>query len=94
MKHTIFALASAQGRAGVSVIRLSGPRALWALQHLSSKNFAPRRAVYTPLVYEADIIDQAVAVWFQAPHSFTGEDCVELHVHGSKAVLDLSLIHI
>lgn len=88
MKHTIFALASAQGRAGVSVIRLSGAQALWALQQLSSKNFIPRRAVYTPLVHDGEIIDQAVAIWFQAPHSFTGEDCVELHVHGSKAVLD------
>ncbi len=88
MKHTIFALASAQGRAGVSIIRLSGPQALWALQKLSSKTFTPRQATYTDLVYQGVLIDQAVALWFKAPHSFTGEDCVELHVHGSKAVLD------
>lgn len=88
VKHTIFALASAQGRAGVSIVRLSGDKALWALQQLSSKTFTPRRAIYTDLNYQSELIDQAVAIWFQAPQSFTGEDCVELHVHGSRAILD------
>ncbi len=88
MKHTIFALASAQGRAGLSVIRLSGPQALWAAQQLSPRTFVPRRATYTALSHQDEIIDQVVVVWFEGPHSFTGEDCVELHVHGSRAVLD------
>ncbi len=88
MKHTIFALASAQGRAGVSVIRLSGPDALKTAQALSPRTFSPRKATYTPLIYSGETIDQVVAIWFQAPHSFTGEDCVEFHIHGSKAVLD------
>ena len=88
MKHTIFALASAQGRAGVSIIRLSGPQALWAAQQLTSKNLTPRLATYTSITYQNELIDEAVVVWFKAPHSFTGEDCVELHVHGSKAILD------
>ncbi|MFT4074803.1 MAG: tRNA uridine-5-carboxymethylaminomethyl(34) synthesis GTPase MnmE [Asticcacaulis sp.] len=88
MKHTIFALASAQGRAGVSIIRLSGDTALWAVQQLTAKNLTPRRATFTPLVWQGEVIDEAVVVWFKAPHSFTGEDCVELHVHGSKAILD------
>src|SRR6185436_1610817 len=48
----------------------------------------PRRAIFTPLIYDGELIDEAVVLWFQAPHSFTGEDCVELHVHGSKAILD------
>lgn len=88
MKHTIFALASAQGRAGVSIIRLSGDKALWAVQQLTPKNLSPRMATYTPLTWQAELIDEAVVVWFKAPNSFTGEDCVELHVHGSKAILD------
>ncbi len=88
MKHTIFALASAQGRAGVSIIRLSGDKALWAIQQLTTKSLTPRMAVYTPLTWQGELIDEAVVVWFRAPNSFTGEDCVELHVHGSKAILD------
>ncbi|MGA9658195.1 MAG: tRNA uridine-5-carboxymethylaminomethyl(34) synthesis GTPase MnmE [Asticcacaulis sp.] len=88
MKQTIFALASAQGRAGVSIIRLSGDKALWAAQQLTAKVLQPRMATYTPLTYQGELIDEAVVVWFKAPHSFTGEDCVELHVHGSKAILD------
>ncbi|MEI9903810.1 MAG: tRNA uridine-5-carboxymethylaminomethyl(34) synthesis GTPase MnmE [Asticcacaulis sp.] len=88
MKQTIFALASAQGRAGVSVIRLSGPQALWVARQLTNKELASHRSVYTPLIFQGEMIDQAVVIWFQAPTSFTGEDCVELHVHGSKAVLD------
>ena len=88
MKHTIFALASAQGRAGVSIIRLSGDRAVWAVQQLTSKKLTPRMASYTPLTWYSELIDEAVVVWFKSPHSFTGEDCVELHVHGSKAILD------
>jgi tRNA modification GTPase len=88
VKHTIFALASAQGRAGVSIIRLSGPDALTTAQALSGKAFRPRFATYTNLVHDGELIDQCVAIWFQGPNSFTGEDCVELHVHGSRAIID------
>ena len=88
MKHTIFALASAQGRAGVSIIRLSGPKALATAKALSGKTFKPRFATYTDLVHKGELLDQCVAIWFKAPNSFTGEDCVELHVHGSRAVID------
>ncbi|ESQ85622.1 hypothetical protein AEAC466_00175 [Asticcacaulis sp. AC466] len=88
MKHTIFALASAQGRAGVSIIRLSGPEALNAVKYLTSKTLLPRQATYTSLTWQGDVIDEAIVIWFRAPNSFTGEDCVELHVHGSRAILD------
>ena len=88
MKQTIFALASAQGRAGVSIIRISGDRAIMALADLTTKTLTPRLATYVPLIYKGEHIDDAVVLWFKGPHSFTGEDCVELHVHGSKAVLD------
>ncbi len=88
MKHTIFALASAQGRAGVSVIRTSGPQALAVAGQLTGKILMPRQATYAALVYGDEIIDQAIVIAFQAPRSFTGEDSVEYHVHGSAAVLD------
>lgn len=88
MKHTIFALASAQGRAGVSVIRLSGDRALGAARQLTARPLEPRKATYSALTYQGEVIDQAIVVYFPAPNSFTGEDCVELHVHGARAVLD------
>ena len=88
MKHTIFALASAQGRAGISVIRLSGGRALWAAEQLTPKSLAPRRATYTALTFRSEVIDEAIALYFPAPHSFTGEPCIEFHVHGARAVLD------
>ncbi len=88
MKHTIFALASAQGRAGVSVIRLSGDKALWAAGQLTARPLKPRLAIYTPLTWAGEVIDHAIVLYFPNPHSFTGEDCVELHVHGARAVLD------
>ncbi len=88
MKHTIFALASAQGRAGVSIIRISGPQAFAALNRLCPRSFEPRVATYAGLRDEGELIDHAVVIVFPAPRSFTGEDCVELHVHGSRAILD------
>jgi len=88
VKHTIFALASAQGRAGVSVIRLSGAEALWAAGQLTSRPLKARQAVYTPLTWQGEVIDRAIVLYFPSPHSFTGEDCVEFHVHGARAVLD------
>ena len=88
MKHTIFALASAQGRAGVSVIRTSGPQALAIAEQLTGKVLKPRQATYAALTHDGEVIDQAIVIAFQGPNSFTGEDSVEYHVHGSAAVLD------
>lgn len=95
---TIFALASAPGRAGVAVLRLSGPDAGAALLALAPDLAvlpAPRRAVRV-FLYASESnsdgsrerIDDGLALWFPAPASFTGEDVVELHVHGGHAVLD------
>lgn len=88
MKHTIFALASAPGRAGVAVIRLSGPSALETVRGLAGKSPPARTATYTALHHEGVLIDRALVLTFPAPASFTGEDCAELQVHGSRAVLD------
>ncbi|WP_035441503.1 tRNA uridine-5-carboxymethylaminomethyl(34) synthesis GTPase MnmE [Asticcacaulis sp. YBE204] len=88
MKQTIFALASAQGRAGVSVIRLSGPQSAEAIRALLGRLPKPRFATLGRLVHEGETIDQALVLYFKGPHSFTGEDCAEFHIHGSRAVLD------
>jgi tRNA modification GTPase len=88
--ETIFALASAPGRAGVAVVRISGPDALPTAQKLGASDLRPRelaltafRAASSPMV-----LDRGLAVYFPQPGSFTGEDVVELHLHGGKAVLD------
>lgn len=87
---TIFALASAPGAAGVSVLRVSGPLALQGFQALSKKgDITPRQVVYTVLKDPENdqLIDQAVATYFKAPYSYTGEDVIEYTVHGSPAVV-------
>ena len=84
---TIFALASAPGRAGVAVFRLSGPGAGAVLRVLTGAALPqPRKAVRARLSHGGDEIDDGLALWFPAPASFTGEDVVELHLHGGRAV--------
>ncbi|MCR6629485.1 MAG: tRNA uridine-5-carboxymethylaminomethyl(34) synthesis GTPase MnmE [Magnetospirillum sp.] len=86
-QSTIFALASAPGRGGVAVFRLSGPLAPGALQLLSGRDLPPpRKAARVRLRHGGDDIDDGLALLFPAPASFTGEDVVELHVHGGRAV--------
>lgn len=87
---TIFALASAPGRAGVQVIRISGPDAGRALQVLTGRPLpGPRLAMLVGLKDPAsgELFDKALVLYFAAPVSFTGEDVVELHLHGGRAVL-------
>ncbi|TXH39266.1 MAG: tRNA uridine-5-carboxymethylaminomethyl(34) synthesis GTPase MnmE [Rhodospirillaceae bacterium] len=89
---TIFAQATAPGRAGIAVFRISGPQSARVLEGLTRTALpAPRRAARRTL-WSADglgpePIDDALAIWFPGPASFTGEDLVELHVHGSMAVV-------
>lgn len=87
---TIFAPASGSRRAGVAVIRVSGPAARATLQELAGpKDFPPRQAVFTELSDAAgQPLDQALAIYFKAPASFTGQDVVEYHVHGGRAVIE------
>lgn len=89
---TIFALASGGLRAGVAVVRVSGGAAAWALSELSGGAAAPepRRAVLRRLADPAtgDVLDHALVVLFPGPGSFTGEDVVELHLHGGPAVVE------
>ncbi|VAV87069.1 tRNA-5-carboxymethylaminomethyl-2-thiouridine(34)synthesis protein MnmE [hydrothermal vent metagenome] len=86
--ETIYALSTAQGKAGVAVIRMSGPQALTAARALCGDTPSPRRASLR-LLHDASgtRIDEALILTFPAPHSFTGEDVVELQTHGSTAVV-------
>jgi tRNA modification GTPase len=87
MTDTIFAPATASGRAAVAVVRLSGPRTAEAVRALAGRLPAARRASVRRLTYAQVEIDQALALWFPAPASYTGEDCAEFHVHGGPAVV-------
>ncbi len=86
MNSTIFALSSAPGRAGVAVIRVSGLGAAAAVQALAGPLPPARQAALRRLTRQGAEIDQALLLWFSAPHSFTGEDVAEFHVHGGRAV--------
>ena len=87
---TIFALSSGHGKSGVAVIRISGDN----LRNIFSKfinksEFAPRHAYFCNLTDTAgDLIDQCLAIYFSAPHSFTGTDIIELHTHGAPATIN------
>ena len=87
---TIFALATAPGRAALAVIRLSGPRCGAVLTALGGALPAPRRATLRRLVDPVGgaLLDQGLVLWFPRPASYTGDDCAELHLHGGSAVVD------
>lgn len=87
---TIFALASAAGKAGVAVVRISGPDAASALRVVLGEQAMPepRRASLRGIVgSNGEAIDQGLVLWFPGPGSYTGEDLVELHVHGGRAII-------
>ena len=86
---TIYALSSGSLPSGVAILRLSGPKALFALAILAGDPVPePRRAALRTIRnYKGDVLDQALTFAFPGPQSFTGEDCVEVHLHGSRAVV-------
>jgi tRNA modification GTPase len=86
---TICALASAPGRAGVAVIRISGPAAGAALRVLCGPLPAPRHASVRKLKHpgSGELLDRGLVLWLPAPASFTGEDMAELHIHSGRAVI-------
>ena len=85
MSPAIFALASAAGRSGVAVVRLSGPGAGEMARALGGPLPPPRQAVLRRLAHGTGEIDHALLLWFPAPRSFTGEDVAEFHIHGGRA---------
>jgi len=84
---TIFAQASGRGKAGIAVIRLSGPRAWEAVSALCGALPEPRKAALRKLKSGGDLLDEALVLCFEAGHSFTGEQSAELHVHGAMATV-------
>ena len=92
---TIVAVATPPGRGGVGIIRLSGPLAYTISQQLTAnqKSVVPRSVNYRSFFdNDGELIDQGLLVYFKAPHSFTGEDVIELQGHGAPIVMD-RLIH-
>lgn len=90
-KNAIYALSSAPGKSGVAVIRVSGSETANVVKMMTKSNSLPnpRRAclcnIYNPQSDEH--LDKALVLWFPGPHSFTGEDVCEFHVHGGNAVI-------
>ena len=87
---TIFALASGSGKAGIAVFRVSGPNAVSAYTTLSAKPAPkPRQVTRTKLYHpkSKELLDDGLAIYFARPASFTGEDVIELHVHGGLSVV-------
>lgn len=97
MRDTVYALSSGSSVvSGVAVVRISGPLSGFCLQNLLQAESAPLpalpkpraatlRSLYCPKTKE--MLDKALILWFNGPKSFTGEDVVELHLHGSRAVV-------
>lgn len=90
--QTIFALSSGRPPAAIAVVRLSGPHAAAAVESLAG-GLPPARAAHRVTLRDRDgqSIDDALALWFPAPRSATGEDVAEFHVHGGRAVLEALL---
>jgi tRNA modification GTPase len=87
---TITALATPPGRGGIGVIRISGPLCAEVAREILGKIPPPRVAEYLPFKdASGEIIDIGLALYFSAPHSFTGEDVLELQGHGGPVVMDM-----
>lgn len=90
--ETIAAVATAQGRGGVGIVRVSGPLASTLAQSICKRELIPRYAHYGSFFADAEqVLDEGLALYFPGPHSFTGEDVLELQGHGGPVVLDLLL---
>ncbi|GAB7530433.1 tRNA uridine-5-carboxymethylaminomethyl(34) synthesis GTPase MnmE [Pseudomonas sp. 3A(2025)] len=91
-RETIAAIATAQGRGGVGIVRLSGPLAAKAANAITGRDLKPRYAHYGPFEDgQGQVLDEGIALYFPGPNSFTGEDVLELQGHGGPVVLDMLL---
>ena len=88
---TIFALASARGKSGVAVVRISGPDARKAVEALAGNVPPARRAALRRLRYREDVLDDALVLTFAKGASFTGEESAELHLHGATSTVSAVL---
>ncbi len=94
--QTIYALSTVYGKSGIAVIRISGANALKVVSemtHLSPSNLKPRYAYFSKIYHSTSKqhLDNAVLLFFKAPNSFSGEDTIELQIHGSKAVISSTM---
>ena len=88
----IVAVATAPGRGGVGIVRVSGAALQALAQALTGRTLAPRVATYAGFLdAQGEPIDQGLALHFPAPHSYTGEDVLELQAHGGPVLLQLLL---
>ena len=88
---TIYALSSGSGVSGIAVVRVSGKKAADVLKQLTGDKLpTPKMATLKKVknINTNELIDEAIIIWFPGPDSYTGEDLVEFHVHGSRAVID------
>ncbi|TDO05998.1 MULTISPECIES: tRNA uridine-5-carboxymethylaminomethyl(34) synthesis GTPase MnmE [Halomonas] len=90
-QDTITALATPPGRGGVGIVRVSGPACTAIVEAMIGQRLAPRYAHYGPFRGESTVIDEGIALFFPGPHSFTGEDVLELQGHGGPVIMDLLL---
>ena len=87
---TIYALSTGPGLSGVAIIRISGPSTTEVVKLLTGKSkLKPRMATLLKInnINTSELIDEGIIIWFPGPHSYTGEDMAEIHVHGGKAVI-------
>ncbi len=87
---TIYALSSGQGISGIAVIRVSGNKAKNILKSITNGRFPKERVANLKKLINPETketIDEGIVIWFKGPHSYTGEDMIEIHTHGSKAVV-------
>src|SRR5688500_14017560 len=88
----IVAVATASGRGAVGIVRVSGARVTPLIEAVCARSLKPREATYLPFRDSGGAaIDHGLAIHFPAPHSFTGEDVLELQAHGGPVVLQLLL---
>ena len=88
---TIYALSTGPGISGVAVIRVSGKETASVIKKVTGRDLpTPRIATLRKMnnINTSELIDEGIILWFPGPHSYTGEDMAEFHVHGSKAVID------
>ena len=88
---TIYALSTGPGISGIAIIRISGPETLKVVKLLTNKDVPkPRVATLRKLknINTSQLIDEGIVIWFPGPESYTGEDMVEIQIHGSKAVIE------
>ncbi len=89
IQETIAAISTAPGRGGIGVVRLSGPLSKEIAEQITRKKIIPRQAIFsTFLNNQQQILDEGLVLYFNQPHSFTGEEVVELQAHGSPIVLN------